>query len=220
VVEPTAIDFGTVPIHTLVPVTRTITVTNPSPLELNLREFQFQLFSGAESPAFPPFASLAGGTCRPGSAVPGGGSCTITMEFIPRVIGLAAAELRIVDDAPDSPQVVHLTGTGSPEVHPQPLPQGLEPLAVIEGHPARKTRKRTATFTFIGNPTTAGFVCRLDRGPFRSCTSPTKYRALKPGHHRFTVRATGSDGTQTLGANWGWQIAKPHKKHRHRKHSP
>src|SRR5262249_17514935 len=156
---------------------------------------------------------------------PPGGSCTLVMDFRPRVAGPAEAELRIVDDAPDSPQVIHLSGTGTEEAvrsPSPPAPKPEEPQAYLGRHPAKRTKSRTATFTFSGNPTAAGFVCRLDRGPIRPCTSPARYHGLKPGRHKFIVKATGSDGTQTPGATYSWHVIKKptHKKHPIHRSSP
>jgi hypothetical protein len=217
-VDPTTLDFGTVPLGTAPAPLRTITVTNSGLLELAMSGLEFQLASGADpGTGLPPFTTPGSSTCRPYGSLPAGGSCTITMNFWPRVVGPASAELRLIDDALDSPQIIHLTGTGSPEVQPQPTPPAEEPKSVLGHHPRARTKSRTATFTFSGNSTTAGFVCRLDRGPFRACTSPIKYKSLKLGSHRFTVRATSSSGVQTEGAYYGWQVIakRAHKKHPH-----
>lgn len=139
----------------------------------------------------------------------------LRLELLPRAPGPTSAELRFVDDALDSPQVVQVSGTAVDAPSSQPAPPPPTPSAALSGHPAKRTKSRIATFTFSGNSTAAGFVCRLDRGPFRPCTSPTKYRSLKLGQHQFTVRATSSGGTQTQGANFSWQIIakRAHKKH-------
>lgn len=213
-IDPTTVDFGAVALGTRVSPSRTITVTNPGSLDLSISEVQFRVLSGEAQPGFPPFASPVPNTCHSALVLPAGGSCTITMDFTPRVLGLASAELRLVDDALDSPQVIHLSGTGSPEAVPTPAPRPVEPQATLGRHPAKRTRSKVATFTFSGSPTTAGFVCRLDRQPFGPCTSPARYRSLKPGVHQFTVRATGSDGTQTPGATYSWRVLKPTPKHR------
>lgn len=54
-------------------------------------------------------------------------------------------------------------------------------------------RARLARFRF-SSPVTASFQCKLDRRPFRRCRSPKTYRHLKPGRHRFKVRAVSADG--------------------------
>jgi hypothetical protein len=56
-----------------------------------------------------------------------------------------------------------------------------------------KIKNRAATFRFQGTNATH-FECKLDRKPFRACKSPRTYRQLKPGKHRFAVRAVGTGG--------------------------
>jgi hypothetical protein len=221
--QPT-LDFGTVELGTGIPPTRTATVTNTSSLEVEIEELQYQLLSGGEGEPLPgPFGSPGLNTCHRGVVLPAGGSCTITETFGPRTVGPAAAELRLVDDAADSPQVIHLSGTGfrrplPPPFVPPPPPPAV-PAATLGSHPPARTRSRDATFSFSGNATTKGFFCSLDRGVAVPCTSPTHYGSLKPGIHLFQVRATGDSGTQTLGVSWSWTITKKpaHKKRRHHK---
>jgi hypothetical protein len=223
-IDPTSIDFGTLPLGTNVPPSRVITITNSGSVVLSIGEIGFHLISGAGSEIQSPFGSFTENTCRGGLTLPVGGSCTITMSFAPRVLGPAAAELRIVDDALDSPQIIHLSGAGSPEVVPSPpVPRPELARATLQRHPAKRTKSRNATFTFSGNATATGFECRLDKQPPRSCTSPMRYRSLKPGNHYFSVRAVTTvpnAGGQAIGSTYGWHIArKPaHKKHPHHQH--
>jgi hypothetical protein len=49
-------------------------------------------------------------TC--GSSLAAGGSCTITVRFAPTATGAIDGSVSIFDNAPLSPQVVGLTGTG------------------------------------------------------------------------------------------------------------
>jgi trimeric autotransporter adhesin len=52
---------------------------------------------------------------------------------------------------------------------------------------------RRATFKFTGSgDVRLGFQCKLDEGPFRTCTSPATYRRLVVGIHTFRVRATST----------------------------
>jgi hypothetical protein len=222
-IEPPSLDFGTVTFAES-PARRTATLSNPSAVDLKIKEVQFHLLHGAEEPNLPPFGVPEINTCSRGTVVPAGGSCTIAMGFIPRLVGPAAAELRFVDNALDSPQIVQLSGTGAdlvippPFVSPPPAPE--VPAVSLGHHPPSRTRGRSATFTFSGNPAATGFVCSLDHGAFAACTSPVHYASLKPGAHWFQVRATGSDGAQTLGVGDGWRIIKKSvrkKRPRHRR---
>jgi hypothetical protein len=47
-----------------------------------------------------------------GTSLPAGGSCTITVTFTPQVMGARSGTLTIVDNAPGSPRIVSLSGTG------------------------------------------------------------------------------------------------------------
>jgi hypothetical protein len=220
-IDPPSIDFGTVPARGERP-TRTATVTNQGPSELSISGVEIVALAGwAQTEPFASQIRWNGGTCHSGASLPAGGTCTVDVEFAPDRPGFDAAEIRLTDDAADSPQAIHLSGTAAPEATPPPPPPAAEePRAILGRHPAKRTKARTATFTFSGNATVAGFVCRLDRGPFRPCTSPTTYRSLKLGHHQFTVRATGSDGAQTPGATYGWQVVKQPAPKKHRRHKP
>jgi DNA-directed RNA polymerase specialized sigma24 family protein len=63
--------------------------------------------------------------------------------------------------------------------------------ARIEKRPAAASNTRSATFAFSASETGAELECALDGAAFRACESPRAYRRLKPGRHRFAVRATG-----------------------------
>ena len=60
-----------------------------------------------------------------------------------------------------------------------------------------KVHGRSAKFRFsaLGLPDPK-FECRLDRKSFRRCSSPRRYRRLKPGRHAFRVRAVAADGVK------------------------
>ncbi|HVD40120.1 MAG TPA: hypothetical protein VNC16_03840 [Solirubrobacterales bacterium] len=63
--------------------------------------------------------------------------------------------------------------------------------------PAFKTRKRRPVFRFAdltGQPGT-NFFCRVDKQPWKGCTSPTKVKKLKFGRHVFAVKAVNAVGT-------------------------
>jgi hypothetical protein len=63
--------------------------------------------------------------------------------------------------------------------------------------PAFKTRKRRPVFRFAdltGQPGT-NFFCRVDKHPWKGCTSPTKVKKQKFGRHVFAVKAVNAVGT-------------------------
>src|SRR5258707_5314424 len=89
------------------------------------------------------FAGL--GTC--GSSVAAGVSCTISVKFTPTATGTRTGTLTLTDNAPNSPQTISLTGTGStasvvaPSITTQPASQTV-------------TGGQTATFTAVATGTT------------------------------------------------------------------
>jgi len=90
-------------------------------------------FSGANAGDF------AQSTTCP-STLARGASCAIRITFTPSLLGTETATLNINDDAPNSPQSVDLTGTGS-------APVLLEPTSENFGDVAKGTPSGTATIT-------------------------------------------------------------------------
>lgn len=65
-------------------------------------------------------------------------------------------------------------------------------------------QKAKVTFRFRGS-SGATFQCRLDTRKWRSCTSPASYR-LRPGTHRFAVRAVLAGVADASPATWRFRI--------------
>ena len=92
------------------------------------------------------------------------------------------------------------TGTGSTGGLPRFHSGGIAfvtPKVQITFGPAFKTRKRRAVFRFVdatGQPGTR-FICKRDRRRWRSCRSPARMKRLRPGKHRFAVKAVNAAGT-------------------------
>ncbi len=64
---------------------------------------------------------------------------------------------------------------------------------IVKG-PPKKTHKTTVKFKFTSTEGGSTFQCKLDRKPFKTCSSPKKYKKLKPGKHVFKVRAIDKAG--------------------------
>lgn len=64
---------------------------------------------------------------------------------------------------------------------------------ILKG-PPKKTHKTTAKFKFTSTEAGSTFQCKLDRKPFKKCSSPKTYKKLKPGKHVFKVRAIDKAG--------------------------
>lgn len=56
-------------------------------------------------------------------------------------------------------------------------------------------RRRAVVFAFASNEPGSRFRCRLDRGRFRPCRSPRRYR-IRPGRHTFRVFAIDAAGNR------------------------
>ncbi len=99
-VNPTSLSFGNQRVGTT-STSRTVTVSNPGTGPLSLRSITV----GGN------FAR-SGGTCTSSTALPPGGSCTVTVTFTPAATGTRNGTLTFGDDAATSPQQVALRGTG------------------------------------------------------------------------------------------------------------
>ena len=79
-------------------------------------------------------ASTATSCAYAGGMVNVGASCTIDVTFTPTQAGNRAGSIAVTDNAPDSPEVVSLTGTGVQGTSPGPLiSQPLNPAAAVPG---------------------------------------------------------------------------------------
>ena len=87
------------------------------------------------------------------------------------------------------------------------------PATQITVQPKDKTRKKSATFEFIGTDAraVAGFQCSLDGGAFATCTSPHTVR-VKRGKHTFEVRAVDQAGNVGAAASDSWKVKRKKKK--------
>lgn len=66
---------------------------------------------------------------------------------------------------------------------------------IVRG-PRPRTRKKRAKFRFEADEPGATFECKLDRGAYRSCTSPVRFRNVARGRHRFFVKAIDAVGNE------------------------
>lgn len=110
------------------------------------------------------------------------------------------------DNCPDVPGPVANAGCPEQRQPPAPVTTTSPPPAAAASRPGAPDtrlrrarigqRKRVARFTFASSGGAAGvhFECRLDRKPYRRCTSPKVYANLRAGSHVFRVRAVDSLG--------------------------
>ncbi len=103
---------------------------------------------------------------------------------------------------------------GADELTPPPPPpaDSTPPETTISSGPAKKTKSKKAKFIFSADEA-ATFTCKLDRGDFKPCTSPTKYKKLKKGKHKFSVTATdAATNIDSTSATYKWTVKKKSKK--------
>jgi hypothetical protein len=80
------------------------------------------------------------------------------------------------------------------------------PETTITKKPKKKTTKRKAKFGFTSDEAGSTFECKIDKKSFKPCASPKKYK-VKPGRHRFQVRATDESGnTDPTPAKRKWKV--------------
>ncbi|HEX3173640.1 MAG TPA: PQQ-dependent sugar dehydrogenase [Solirubrobacterales bacterium] len=95
-------------------------------------------------------------------------------------------------------------------VPPSPALAGrnlLRPRPGLRAHPPKRTRSRTAIFSFASGQSGAGFRCRLDVRVSTSCDSPQTYRRLLPGPHLFRVVAVGdADWADSAATVFRWRV--------------
>ena len=81
-------------------------------------------------------------------------------------------------------------GGDPPASPPPPAPDTTAPETTIS---KRYLAVGAAKFWFSANEA-AGFLCRLDKAPFKPCSSPRSYKHLKAGKHTFKVKAVDAAG--------------------------
>jgi hypothetical protein len=112
-------------------------------------------------------------------------------------------------------------GTRSATVHytvvapPSPAPAGSgkvpPPDTVLGVHPPKllKTIKKTikVKFSFASSSAGASFECQLDKTAFAACASPKRYK-VKPGKHKFSVRALDGGGADPTPSVFKFKVKK------------
>lgn len=125
----------------------------------------------------------------------------------PRTIGgapdIGADELVVTPPGPPSapPVTVVLPPGDGPVSRPAPTTR-------IKRHPNKQGADRAVRFSFASDQGDATFECRLDRRPFKRCSSPYT-TTVKPGRHTFRVRAVGALGVaDPTPAVFSWTVSR------------
>lgn len=84
------------------------------------------------------------------------------------------------------------------------------PDTLIDSGPSGETNSTAATFGFSATEAGTSFECKLDGGPWESCTSGKTYSSLATGSHTFYVRGTDQAGNvEASEASRTWTITVP-----------
>lgn len=129
------------------------------------------------------------------------GTSTITASdssVEPEVLGTAT----LAQVAPIGPPPMNQPPTETP----RSLPPDPRPRATIASRPARQTHDRTPTFRFTSSEPGSTFSCKVDKRPFRPCTSPTTLPRLSLGQHAFSVRAIDTAGQSSEPSTWRFNV--------------
>ncbi|HXQ89845.1 MAG TPA: hypothetical protein VN733_09430, partial [Solirubrobacterales bacterium] len=100
-------------------------------------------------------------------------------------------------------------GGGSGTTPPPPPPVLPIPNTKLGVHPGprvtTKLAKLKVKFGFSSDVAGATFQCKLDKGPYKACKSPKTFK-VKPGKHKFSVRAVGPGGTDASPATYKFKV--------------
>lgn len=100
------------------------------------------------------------------------------------------------------------SGDGGKSSPPPPPPLPV-PDTKIGIHPGAKVFTQKAKLKvkigFSSDVAGATFECKLDKGPYKPCRSPKSFK-VKPGKHKFTVRAVAPGGTDATPATVRFKV--------------
>lgn len=109
--SPTAMNFGSVNTGSAsTPVT--VTLTNTGNQALTISSVTINQSVGTPSD-FAFTATSGSNTCSTIGSLAANGTCTITVTFTPATLGSITGEVDVADDAPGSPQIIPMSGTGT-----------------------------------------------------------------------------------------------------------
>ncbi len=83
------------------------------------------------------------------------------------------------------------------------------PVTTLTAKPDATTTAFNARFAFTADEAGATFECRIDGGPWRTCSSAHRITGLNRGSHAFAVRATDRLGNVGEAVSHSWKIVAP-----------
>ena len=96
----------------------------------------------------------------------------------------------VTDNVDACPTQAAATSNGCPATSADTDP----PETKIDKSPKNKLTGSTAVYKFSSDEENVTFECKIDKKPFKPCTSPKRYKRLKEGKHSFKVKATDAAG--------------------------
>ncbi len=108
-----------------------------------------------------------------------------------------------------------LAGQGAPADFPASLGSATPgssggPAVTLAAAPRHRSKVRRPTFRFGSPDPSATFLCKLDRRPYRACTSPLTLPKLAPGRHTFIVRTMTATGFIGPVNTYAFTVTAPH----------
>lgn len=142
--------------------------------------------------------------------------CLTPFTTAPLASGTHSFRVRAIDTSGNidaSPATRNFTvdlSTPPPGPTPTPTPTPPDttpPDTAITSGPAKRTHRHKATFSFAANEGGARFMCKVDGGAYRACTSPVKVVRAGPGRHKFYVEAIDAAGNvDPTPATYKWRV--------------
>ncbi len=102
----------------------------------------------------------------------------------------------VTDNVDACPTQAAATSNGCPGTTADTDP----PETTIDKSPKNKLTGSTAVYKFSSDEQNVTFECKIDKKPFKPCTSPKRYKRLKEGKHSFKVKATDAAGNADTSA--------------------
>ena len=171
----------------------------------------------------PGFAAIllgdgAGDFTAPGTSPESVGSFPTSIAAAP-LNGDAGVDLAVANIFTEKVNILFNDFTPSTENPPQKSPPAATPSpppapipnTKLGVHPGprvtTKLAKLKVKFGFSSDIAGATFQCKIDKSSFKACRSPKAFK-VKPGRHKFSVRAVGPGGTDASPATYQFKVIK------------
>ncbi len=149
-----------------------------------------------------------GGSCNLAPAGAGEASCRVA--YAPTVPGAHEITASYEGDPGDGQSQAKANITVAPHAGEPPPSQA--PNTSLTKKPKARSSNRLAKFGFASDQAGSTFQCKLDRGPFKPCSSPFQAR-VRPGRHVLQVQATSPSGlTDPTPAVAHWTVLRPRRR--------